>query len=409
MSTSPVRSVAVFSNLFPPQVTGSSVQASTLAKKLVEQGVDVTVFTSHLDKDTPKREVVDGVEIHRLHCLHLPKLPIAVNFPWLSFTMLPGNFGYMKRVMQERQCQLIHVHNHMFDMAFNGVILSKMLKLPLVVTIHSIIHHPNKLYDTILSVADATLLRWAVIGQSSQIIDLDSICAEYRESRFGAKNGTLIPLGTEFPEEPLTEDVETLRQKYQLEGKKVILSVGHLHHLRNRMALIRGFAQSIESYPDARLVIVGAKNFQPAQDLVQELHLQDKVIFTGKQPRSVVAAFMALCDAHSMWFEMEGGKPSSLGNANIEAMLMGKPVFGVFDENAYGPGVLKHGENIFILPGTDIDAHVKSIILQLWADNEQAALIGERARNKARDNFAWNIVVKRHLDLFESLVDSGIK
>lgn len=404
MDTSSVRSVAVFSNLFPPQVTGSSVQGSTLAKKLVEQGIDVTVFTSHLDKATPKFEVVDGVEVHRLPCLHLPKLPIAVNFPWLSFTMLPSNIRYMKRILEERKCQAIHVHNHMFDMAFNGTILSKMLKLPMVVTIHSIIHHPNKLYDTILSTADATLLRWAVIKQSAQVIDLDSICAEYRESRFGATNGTLIPLGTEFPEKPSQEAIESLREQYKLEGKKVILSVGHLHHLRNRMDLIRGFARSLKSYPDSRLVIVGARNFDPAEELVRQLNVEDKVIFTGKQPRSVVAAFMALCDAHSMWFEMDQGDPSSLGNANIEAMLMGKPVFGVFDEKAYGPDVLKHGENIFILPWKDADAHVEATILELWASPERAARIGKKAKQIARDTFSWETVTRQHIELFASLI-----
>lgn len=404
MSKQPIRSVAVFSNLFPPQVTGSSVQASTLARKLVEQGVKVTVFTSHLDKDTPKREVVDGVEIHRLPCLHLPKLPIAVNFPWLSFTMLPGNYSYMKRVMKERECELIHVHNHMFDMAFNGVIMSKQLGLPLVVTIHSIIHHPNKVYNAILSAADATLLRWAVIRQSSQVIDLDSICAEYRESRFDAHNGTLIPLGTEFPEVPSAEDVESLRQKYQFEGKKVILSVGHLHHLRNRLDLIRGFAKTLDTYPDTRLVIVGAKNFPPAEELARELGVEDKVIFTGKQPRSVVAAFMELCDAHSMWFDMSEDEPSSLGNANIEAMLTGKPVFGVFDENAYGPGVLKHGENIFILPWGKAEQATEAVIRELWGNPEKAVHIGQAAKEIARKTFSWETVTQQHMSLFTSLI-----
>ena len=397
-------SIAVLSNLFPPQVTGSSVQASTLAEKLVEKGIRVTVFTAHLDKSTPARETVNGVEIHRLPCLHLPKLPIAVNFPWLSFTMLPGNIRHMKQVLRENECQLIHVHNHMFDMAFNGAMLSGMLKIPMVVTIHSIIHHTNKVYNAILSAADATLLRWAVIGRCDRLIDLDSICAQYRESRFNARNGTLIPLGTEFPETASAEKVEALREKYGLRDKKVILSVGHLHHLRNRMDLIRGFAKTLKRYPESRLIIVGARNYEPAESLARELGVENEVIFTGKQPREVVAAFMALCDAHSMWFEMAEGEPSSLGNANIEAMLTGKPVFGVFDENAYGPGVLKHGENIFILPFKNADSAVESTLLKLWSSPEYAKTVGENARRLATETFAWDTVARQHVELFQSLI-----
>lgn len=318
--------------------------------------------------------------------------------------MLPGNYSYMLRVMQERKCELIYVHNHMFDMAFNGVIMAKKLKVPMVVTIHSIIHHPNKIYNAILSFADATLLRWSVIKQSDQVIDLDSICSDYRKKRFNAYNGTLIPLATEFPDRPSRKAVEELRQKYDLYNKKVILSVGHLHHLRNRMDLIRGFAKTLKAYPDSRLVIVGAKNYPPAEALVRELGVDGNVIFTGKQPRQTVAAFMELCDAHSMWFDMDNGEPSSLGNANIEAMLMGKPVFGVFDENAYGKHVLRHEENIFILPWDNTAAAVESTIMELWQDAGKAESIGANARQIAQKTFSWETVTQQHMTLFSQLI-----
>jgi len=147
-----MRSVAVLSNLYSPLVTGSSVHASTLAAKLVERGVSVIVFTAHVDKNAPEHEIVNGVEVFRLPCLKLPKLPIAVNFPWLSVTMLPSNISRMRQIMQERGCELIHVHNHMFDMALNGVILSKKLKIPLVLSIHSFINHPNPIFkDTLIN------------------------------------------------------------------------------------------------------------------------------------------------------------------------------------------------------------------------------------------------------------------
>lgn len=402
-----MRSIAVLSNLYSPLVTGSSVHASTLAAKLVERGVSVTVFTAHVDKSAPEYEVLNGVEVHRLPCLKLPKLPIAVNFPWLSVTMLPANIAFMKRVMKEKGCQLMHVHNHMFDMALNAVVLKRMLRIPLVLSIHSYIHHPNPFFNVVLSSIDATFLRWAMVRRATHVVDLDMNTARYREARFGARRGTLIPLATEFPTPPAPDDVAMLRDRYDLAGKKVLLSVGHLHHLRNRLSLIRGFARTLDRYPESRMLIVGARNFQPAEDLARDLGVADKVIFTGKQPRHLVAAFMELCDAHSMWFDLDPEGQNSLGNSNIEAMLMKKPVFGVFAEDTYGEGVLRHGENVFILPHKDTERHVEQTLLKLWSDPDLAGAVGENAHRTARKHLSWDRSADRHLELFSTLVASG--
>jgi glycosyltransferase involved in cell wall biosynthesis len=400
-----MRSIAMLSNLYPPVTTGSSIHCSTLAKKLVEQGISVIVFTPRVDKNAPEHEFLDGVEVFRLPCLKLPKLPIAVNFPWLSVSMLPSNIKRMRDIMRERSVELMHVHNHMFDMALNGVILKKMLNIPLVLSIHSIIFHPNPVCNAILSSIDATFLRWCMVRRATHLVDLDRVCTRYRKRRFGVDKGTLIPLATDFPEPPNPADIAMLKEKYGLEGKKVMLSVGHLHHLRNRMALIRGFANSLKSYPEARLLIVGARNYAPAEELVKHLGVTKQVIFTGNQPRHLVSAFFELCDAHSMWFDFSPHGDHSVGNANIEAMFMGKPVFGPFAPDVFGEGVLKHEENVFILPDTNMDEPIEKTILTIWRDEPLAAEMGKKARETVRKYLSWDVAVKHHISLYSSLIE----
>jgi len=403
-----MKSIAILSNLYPPLTTGSSVHCSTLAAKLVEQGVSVVAFTPRVDKSAPEHEFLNGVEVFRLPCLRLPKLPIAVNFPWLSVSMTPSNIIRMRDIMRERGVELMHVHNHMFDMALNGVVLKKMLKIPLVLSIHSYITHANPVANAVLSSIDATFLRWCMVQRATHLIDLDTACTRYRKARFGVDEGTLIPLPTGFPEPASPDDVAALKKQYGLEGKKVLLSVGHLHHLRNRLALIRGFAASLKSYPDARLLIVGARNFDPAEELVRELGISEQVVFTGTQPRELMPAFFELCDAHSMWFDHVDEGYHSVGNANIEAMLMKKPVFGPFTPDIYGEGVLRHGENVLLLPEKgDIDAQVERSILTLWKNEALAVKMGEKAYETVCQHLSWDVAVKRHMELYSSIIEKG--
>ncbi|QGY40891.1 glycosyltransferase [Pseudodesulfovibrio cashew] len=401
--TQSIHSVAMMTNLFPPLATGSSIHSSTLANKLVERGVAVTVFTAHVSKDAPEHENMDGIDVYRLPCFKFPKLPIAVNFPWISMTMFPKNISFMRKKLRENNCQLIHVHNHMFDMALNGAYLANRLKLPLALTIHSIIRHPNPFYNGVLGAIDATFLRYCMVSKADAVVDLDNSCTRYLASRFGREDGTLIPLAIDLPQQPSAADVDALRDKYQLHGKKVILSVGHLHHLRNRLSLIRGFAKVLRTHPESRLIIIGARNYQPTLDLVAELGLEKEVIFTGKQPHHLIPAFLKLCDLHSMWFDLDPEGRNSLANANIEAMFMGKPVMGMLDINAYGKGVLKDWENIVIIPHKDPEQHIAKALVKLFDNPELAETIGKNSQDLAQKTFNWDLVTDRHLALYSSL------
>ncbi len=395
----------MFTNLFAPIATGSSIHSTKLARNLVKRGVDVTVFTAHLDKNSPRHEVMDGVDVYRVPCLKLPRLPIAVNFPWLSATLWPSNISFMREVLERKNCQLLHLHNHMFDMAFSSVILSRLMKLPLVLTIHSIIRHPVPLYNAILGAADASLLKYAVVRRADALVDLDNSCTRYLANRFGRNDGTLIPLAVDLPDEADPADVEMIREKYDLVGKKVLLSVGHLHHLRNRLSLLRGFKDVVRQMPHARMLIVGARNYQPTLDLVDRLGLNDQVIFTGKQPHRLIPAFMEACDVHSMWFDLDPQGRNSLANANIEAMFYGKPVMGMLDIDAYGKGLLKDWENIVITPFHNPEPHITDSLLKLFREPELAESIGRNARKMALETFNWDRVTDSHEALYAAVLD----
>jgi glycosyltransferase involved in cell wall biosynthesis len=169
----------MFSNLFPPVMSGSSIHLYALAAELAKHGCEVTIITAKIDNKSPDFEIINNVEIYRLPSFHFPKLEIALNFPWLNFTYTLFNQTRIDRIVKKKQPDVLHLHNHMFDLSFSAVRTAKKFRIPLVVTIHTIIKHPIKLYDVFLSFIDQRILKRKIIDQAQAIICPDKVIEEY--------------------------------------------------------------------------------------------------------------------------------------------------------------------------------------------------------------------------------------
>ena len=120
MKNDPI-SVCMFTNLYPPVVSGLSTQSAALAHELAHRGHPTTVITARVARERQEYEIVDGVHIYRLPALHLPQAAIALNFPWLSFTFTPANQRRIQKIINQLKPDIIHLHNHMFNLSFSTV------------------------------------------------------------------------------------------------------------------------------------------------------------------------------------------------------------------------------------------------------------------------------------------------
>src|SRR5205807_1271870 len=101
--------VVMFSNLYPPVVSGSATQSSSLARELAKRGCEVAVITARVAGGSPEYERVDGVHVHRLPALRLPKAAIALNFPWLSYTFTPANLRRIAAILDRHSPDVLHL------------------------------------------------------------------------------------------------------------------------------------------------------------------------------------------------------------------------------------------------------------------------------------------------------------
>jgi 1,2-diacylglycerol 3-alpha-glucosyltransferase len=400
-------SVCMLSNLYPPIMSGSALQIFQLSRELARRGHNIVIVTARTDHAAPEHERNAGVEVYRLPAVRLPQMSISLNFPWLTYTFWPTNMRRMKAIIERHNIELLHLHNHMFDLAFSAVWLRHKCGLPLVLSLHTPITHNNSLFNFLLTRAERYLLKPVVVKAADAVVIPDYNVVPYMEQRFGLKAAAVIPYGIHAPAAPAPELLEALRVRYKLLGKRLVLSVGHVHQIRNRLDLIRAFKVVKSRIPDALLLIVGAMAYQPAVDLALELELGDSVAFTGILNHEEVIALLSLADIEAHWFTLEHpALESSPGPATMEAMFAGKTAMTYASENTFGPGVLRNGHNVILVRPGDCD-RIAANIVELLQNPARTAAVGEAARQVAEQHFAWPSIAAQFEQVYANCLRLG--
>jgi len=394
------RSVCMFSNMFPPVVSGSAIQSSSLARELLVRGHRPFVICARVDATTAQYEELDGVPVYRLPAKRLPKLPIAMNSPWLSYTFTPSNIRRVEEIFRRHRPEVIHLHNHMFDLSLMAVRMRRRFAIPLIVTLHTMIRHSNPLYNVLLYPVDRLVLRRLVTEQSETLICPDDNIIEYARVAFPRTPRAMIPYGIDILDEADPVEVEHFRNAYGLEGKRVILSLGHVHGLRDRRELVAALPAVREVLGDVVVLIVGDEGVDTPRKLAAELGVSDAVIFTGHIPRDQVAAHLALADVEMHLFYQDSGGKDSLGMASLEAMGSGLAVIGAAHKDTHGKGLLKDGENV-VLVRRGMGKDLEKVIVDLLKDRVRRERIGQAAHKLIRDHFSWNRICQQTLDIYD--------
>lgn len=368
------------------------------------RGKDVVVITSRVDPATASYEFTEGVHVYRLPCIRLPKLQIALNFPWLNASFFPGNMKRINGIIARHRPDVLHLHNHMFDLAFRAVRVRQKFGIPLVVTIHTMIRHSQPAYNIFLTPADRIFLKQAVVQHADAIVSPDVNISEYVREAFGTKNDVIVRYGIEKPATPDPARIQGIRRRYGLDGKRVILSIGHVHKIRDRKELIQALPTVLKKIPDAKLMIVGAVSTDIPVRTAKRLGVESAVIFTGPVPHSELGDYLSLADIEAHWLNQDSPDKTSLGVASLECMAAGKAVLSIANEDTYGVGVLRNGENVLLLQRRN-PKEIAEMIIGVLKDSDRRLALGQNANATLDHYFSWKRICSDTLAVYETALN----
>lgn len=325
-----------------------------------------------LTNKTKEGPVKTGYKVYRQDLI--TKWPIWPK--WL------GLIWRVSRLVKEEKIEIIQV-SHILPIGTVAYLIKKWLKIPYLVYIHGM--------DILLVQKPARKLKMAKkILKDAQAVVVNSRYSKGLVAGLGVgeeKIRVISPSTKIYKQKPNLELVSQLRQKYELQDKKIIFSVGRLVERKGFDLVVKALSAILKEVPEAIYLLAGVGPFESRiKELITELNLGNKVILLGEIKEEELASFYELADLFIMpSLELKAkGDTEGFGIVFLEANAFGKPVIGTKVGGI--PDAVIDGETGLLIEPNNIE-EISRTVIKLLRDNGLAQRLGSQGQKRVLRDF----------------------
>lgn len=286
------------------------------------------------------------------------------------------------------------------------VLLAGLLRRKAVVLVHGLdLIYPNTFYEILC-------VRW--LRHCDGVIANSAYTASLAQRKgVGRDSIHVIPPGVDVDMESFASlRTEEAKKDVGLEGRKVLLFVGRLARRKGvKEFLQRSFPKVVAEVPEVCFAIVGENPMESMvhrddvmhelRGIVWEMRLENHVRLLGWLDSNDLAKIHQASDllvlpVLSMKDDVEG-----FGIVILEAAAAGKPA--VATRVGGIPHAIEDGKTGVLVEPGDYQLLSRAIINLLQNDQARLAL-GQHAQRRAREEFSWEFIIKKHESVFDSLI-----
>jgi 1,2-diacylglycerol 3-alpha-glucosyltransferase len=369
--------VLLFSDTYPPEINGVSVSVENHAKVLKLHGHDVKVITTSKHHKFVEEEGyilrIPGIELKKLYGYRM------------SAFFNASAFQYIKKWKPD----LVHIHTDA-GIGIFGKIVSSVLKLPSVVTYHTMYEDYTHYAGFLKGLANRVVKRFSksIAEQCTEFI-APSLKTKDKIREYGADRYiNIVPTGIDFSRfqhhDVSKEKITAIKDKFNLHGKRVLLSLGRVAKEKSVDVVIEGFAHYLKTTKDKNtvLLIVGdGPEKNPLMAFTQSLDIESFVTFVGAAPITEVPLYYQLADLFS-----SASITETQGLTFMEAMVSERPVLCRFDENL--STLIEHGKTGFIFSQKE---DFSLLLQQILSMNIEARSVLNEQALKAVHNYSFDV------------------
>lgn len=392
--------IALFTETYLPHINGVVTHVKSLRDGLEAMGHTVLIVTA--DSKTRKHYIKDNI-------LYCPAHKASNRF--YGFDLATPVSRTRLRFLRDFHPDIIHVHNE-FGMGLSGVYIAKILRVPLVYTLHT-------MYDEyIYYIAPAPLVGVATklshryvrffAKSANAVTGPSQKCQVYIRDETGVdRQVNVIPNPVELdafsPENITEEDKRAFRKKYGIRpDETIVIFVGRLGREKSVDVLLDYWKQEITPEDNLRLVIIGEGTELPnLKEQAKRLGIEDTVLFTGRVEHADLPPYVISGDIYVT---------ASLSDTNsismLEGMAAGLPVLQRYDE--LNQDQVRDGVNGFVFHNA---AEMAAELRRVRAMSEEElrvlkASVRQSVRNSGAQNLANYICDVYNRILTEKEVES---
>ena len=350
------------------------------------------------------KEDVDGLTFYRTPVLNGWASKLAVG---KQFAIIPALTKRMVEVVEEIRPDVIHAHSP----SLNGLAALKVARqfnLPLVYEIRA--------FWEDAAVDHGTSKEWGLryrLTRSSETMVLKNanavttICQGLRNEMMTRgipeEKITVIPNAVNIEQFPVSSGYdEVLKESLGLSGKRVLGFLGSFYAYEGLSLLINALPDIIKANNNVSVLLVGGgPQEQNLKQLVIDLGLQDRVIFTGRVPHEQVNRYYDLVDI--LVYPRLSMRLTDLVTPlkPLEAMAQHKLVLA--SDVGGHKELISDGETGYLFDSDNPKALAEKVLHVLANENEWDA-IKENGRRHVEDERNWKVSVARYQGVYDRAI-----
>lgn len=299
---------------YRPHISGLTIYAQRVCQALVKRGHQVTVLTSHYDRQLPYREVQEGVEIIRIPvAFRVSKGVVMPTIGWAATYLIP-------------QFDILHLHAPQLDAA--GMALrGRLINHPVVLTYHSDLALPPSFFHSVVEnvnhLANSVALNFAdaIVTNTADFAQHSPLLLHYLHK----VQAITPPIEISSPNE---KACRSFREKFSIDSEKPLIGiVARISSEKGVEVLLQALPMIFKKFPQARILHVGPREPVGESAYVQSLtplleQLGDQYRRLGVVSDEELAAFYSLCDVFVL---PSINNTETFGMVQLEAAICGTP------------------------------------------------------------------------------------
>ncbi len=369
---------------FPPHTDGVSTVAHELASRMSRAGEQIIVIGPQA-KGAKEYDSLQKFKVIRTPWYefgYLRLLPILFVMPWVILRyrisiVIPMNIAYGGVIAY----LFSRILGFKYAMWAYGYEFGKFEKNKFMHNLYLKIYNNAMFVAAITEFVKARLIKFGVIEEKI----------------------TLIKPGTDHQKYYPIKIADDFKEKYNLSGKKVVLSVGRLVERKGFDMVIRAMPEIIRVHPDVVYVLVGGGPFrQSLENLANVLSIEKYIRFAGRVPDEELFKFYNLCDIFVMPSRTleDRGDIEGFGIVYLEANACEKPVIG--GKSGGVTEAIEDGITGLLVDPFNKD-EIAQVIIKLLSDRELAQRLGKNGRKRVVEELNW----QRAVELFQENLGIG--